>query len=836
MLLLSALMGWFVGCALPPKGGEDHDDDGISVPPDCDDADPAVGAPTGWYADLDEDGYGAGEVTYACAAPAGMVVDATDCDDADATRHPEAEERCNEVDDDCDGSVDHDAVDAPTWYADRDGDGYGNAADGVVECAASGARVADDTDCDDTARTVHPDAREIPYDGADQDCDGADLEDVDQDGYGALVVGGDDCDDTAHSVHPGAVDVAGNGVDENCDGLDETDGDHDGYDGFASGGDDCDDHDPRVYPGAPEVCNGVDDDCDRAIDMLDTDHSHLDTLYVDLDGDGYGTADQTLIGCRAPPGYADRSGDCDDTRAIVNPGAPERCSSPLDENCDGAIDEADAVDCTTWYADTDSDGYGGGSRCLCEADASYVLSTGGDCDDADAAIHPEAPEVCRDGIDADCDGWDTCDTSLSDVAEVILGAAGDYLAADVLPAGDVDGDGQPDLLLGAQGYGAEQQGAVYVVAAPLAGEGSVASATAVLEGSARYRYAGGSLASGDFDGDGLDDVAVAPYAGHVYLLRGPVSGAVPLEDADLRVEASPYLVVAASVAGPIDLDGDGDSDLLVGSPGYWDIYTHGAFAAFDGGATGDRTETDASVFLLGDGEGIGEHIALPGDLDGDGLDDVAIGAPFYYVEGGFRTMAVYVLLAPTSGVLAIADLDGEHLSEERSGLGYAALAPAGDTDGDGYPELLVGAPADSGEGLVAILRDTVSSASIDDAPWVVHGTRETQGLGTAAVGNVDLDGDGTLDVAVRVNRRDSAGSVFPFLAVGTGSFVLDDALVVWEGEAAGDGAGYPLVSAGDTDGDGTDDLYVGARGNDRGGEDAGAVYLLRTGEIAWSGG
>ena len=96
-----------------------------------------------------------------------------DCDDADPEVHPNAIERCDGRDDDCDGTIDQDAEDATEWFVDADGDGFGDPTTARLGCVASG-EVADDTDCDDTDPDVHPEATESCGDGVDQDCDGVD--------------------------------------------------------------------------------------------------------------------------------------------------------------------------------------------------------------------------------------------------------------------------------------------------------------------------------------------------------------------------------------------------------------------------------------------------------------------------------------------------------------------------------------------------------------------------------------------------------------------------------------------------------------------------------------
>ena len=106
----------------------------------------------------------------------------------------------------------------------------------------------------------------------DQDCDGADLTDVDEDGFDAEEAGGSDCADEDPAVHPDAKEIPYNGVDDDCAGGDLTDVDGDGHDAEAAGGDDCDDDDPAISPSAEEICDdGIDNDCDDVADDEDAD-------------------------------------------------------------------------------------------------------------------------------------------------------------------------------------------------------------------------------------------------------------------------------------------------------------------------------------------------------------------------------------------------------------------------------------------------------------------------------------------------------------------------------------------------------------------------------------
>jgi hypothetical protein len=431
-----------------------------SLDNDCDGLVDEAGADgeSSWYLDADGDGYGRlATSALACASPTGYVADNNDCDDLNPLAYPGAAEVCDEADNNCDGSIDEGSAAPGTWYADADGDGYGNLLSAITACLAPAGYGTDSSDCDDLNPLANPGAAEV-CDEADNNCDGSIDEgsaapgtwyaDADGDGYGNLLsaitaclapaghgTNSSDCDDLDATSYPGGSETC-DGADNNCDGtIDEgvtstyfTDADGDGYGspgtslvacvlpaGASVNNLDCDDANPSAWPGGVEVCDLVDNNCDGDVDNNPVDAG---LWYTDSDGDGAGNPLTGQVLCTAPQGAVATGTDCDDGDADNYPGNDEVCDG-ADNNCDGLAD-TDAIDRTSYFADADGDGSGDASteQLSCTAVPGAVL-TDDDCDDADGNNYPGATEVCDaadnncdnvvdEGFDVDQDGFTTC--------------------------------------------------------------------------------------------------------------------------------------------------------------------------------------------------------------------------------------------------------------------------------------------------------------------------------------------------------------------------------------------------------------------------------------------
>ncbi|MCB9741042.1 MAG: FG-GAP repeat protein [Alphaproteobacteria bacterium] len=716
---MSRLSLLFLAALCACTSGGDADGDGVPASGDCDDDDASVGGAVDVYTDADGDGFGDTETLAHVCLEEGLTRTPGDCDDADPATYPGATEDCSEADRDCDGDPVDGAPGAGLWYLDQDGDGYGVSGQFQLSCTALSGYAQASGDCDDADASVSPGEPETPYDGVDNDCDSStDDEDVDGDGWTAQAVGGEDCDDQNPAINPDATDlVDGSRTDQNCDGVDGTDGDGDGVASIPSGGTDCDDTNAVMYPGAPRVCDdGVPNDCADAGEEDRTCRHHETSLgleYAEIQLHGAHPGD--YLG-RSVGGVGDLTGNGFGDFVVVatleGGGGVYRGRGYLFE---GPADSVQSL----------SDAYGTWTGAADGAAISAVVGAGdfngdGDPDmvfgpygyDGGAAQLILGPVASGD--------HDLIDADLTLMAEGPIDGAG--LSLTTLE--DLDGDGRDELVVSAyrNDGDATEVGAFYLVHGfqPSAHQVvSLAHADVKVVGEDAYDWMGQTVASvGDVNLDGTPDLLVSAHqndqtgtdAGLAYVVDGAdlagASGQLAVEDVAMRITG-----VAAGDRLGWDLAGIGSFDdsgypsfVIMASEGDLGGTTSGQAYVFHGDTSFLRSvwslrADDADMIVRGEGSNSYlSSVAEVGDVNGDGFDELFVGG-LEDRRRGSDAGAAYLFYGQASWTGTYDADDGEFfVVGEGAGDWAKEVGGAGDVNGDGKADLLVGAyKADGGD-------------------------------------------------------------------------------------------------------------------------------------------
>ncbi len=405
----------------------------------------------------------------------------------------------------------------------------------------------------------------------------------------------------------------------------------------------------------------------------------------------------------------------------------------------------------------------------------------------------------------------------------------DALGFAIAAAGDIDGDGRPDLVAGAPDAdvaGSPDAGEAWVYYGDSAGIAPVSRETRVRASIASAGDAFGRAVTGmgDVDLDGFDDVVIAaPLAdnagtdsGALHLLRGGSTGIGAPSAAIVAMDTDAGDALGAALAGPGDLDGDGRPDLVAGAPGDATAGANaGAIYVFSGTSAGLGAAAKILAPDAAAGDTFGLALGAAGDVNGDGIPDVVIGAP-RDDDRGNNAGAIYVAYGGSGG-LSAARMDKITAADGAAGdLLGAAVAGAGDINDDGFDDIVVGAPGSDagapGAGAAYVFLGSSTGISTTGTRLLAPSPATDAAFGTSVATAGRADGDAFADVLVGAPFEGGlAGAVYRFEGTAGGILATGATRLVPSDLYAKDAFGFALALCGDLDGDGIDDLAVGAR-------------------------
>lgn len=393
----------------------------------------------------------------------------------------------------------------------------------------------------------------------------------------------------------------------------------------------------------------------------------------------------------------------------------------------------------------------------------------------------------------------------NDIPDIITyGEFQNQLGSSISAAGDVNGDGYDDYIAGAPAYGDFARGRAYIYF------GSAIPDTLpdiTINGFTDNSWFGWSVAGlGDVNADGYDDIAIsAPEynssQGRVFIYLG---GAVMDTVHDLKMSGVTTVSrFGHSISSAGDMNGDGYSDIVIGSPSYQS--SRGRTNVFFGGSPMD-TVSDYNYGGSNIDDNLGISVACAGDINGDNYSDILIGVSGYSTSG-----AVYIVYGNTFNLYLIEEpIDFDY-------FGYS-VSGAGDVNGDSFSDFLVGAPYKNSRGQAYLY---FGGSELISSPVEFTGTEYEFGYSVSGSGDVNNDGYGDLIIGERGFQNNHGRAYIYF-----GGYEFDNSHdIVLNNLYMYEEFGTNVRNAGDINADGTDDVLVGSPVNDLYGGSAGAVYL-----------
>jgi hypothetical protein len=562
-----------------------------------------AGCDTEWYLDVDQDQYGSGAPTFACSAPGDeYVLAGGDCDDENPNISPGSPEDCSTAfDDDCNGTSNGDGenvLECTIWYADTDGDGFGSDQSYVCDCTSSGIYILTDAgDCDDLDETINPDATEICNDGLDNNCDGLPNDCGFPNPYEltdsrATYVGVADKDYAGSNLAFGRLFSTGDSIVVSASGVGSSDIDL-----------------GAVYL-IPAGEGTISLDQSSATILGDSGSSFGAALLAneDLNGDG---AHDLIIG--SPTKSLGNSSSVGAVYAFWGP-------------IDGQLSFSDANALLIGENQDDRFGESVAVGSVTEASQNQLLISSPNYEDRGAVFIYESDLVGQE--------------NLSDAELMIEGeVSGDSFGVTIAEIKDLNGDGIGDLSVGASGVN-DGKGAAYIFWGPITETMSAGSADVIWTESVSNAGVGTVIETvGDVHGDGYGDLAIGVLSmSKVYVTSTLEAGTYDLSNANNILTGPEDSAAGSSIAYIGDVNGDSGSDLLIGA--YIESTAYVLYGPLQGNYD---LATEAVQFVDTGSDQVGASVYSAGDVNGDTVNDLLIGAKLSSLSSYNKSGAVFLL-------------------------------------------------------------------------------------------------------------------------------------------------------------------------------------------------